>query len=698
MSAKRSFSKNSQLSRRRKLRGLNLELLEAREVFAAGDLDTGFGAGTGIVTQNGLGSPDGMEIKTAANMLYVGNKAGLITRFSLTGALDTNYGLAGSAAGNIAPKAWNVQSDGRAILVSDVSNTNQDVKVQRLVPLGNTTPDPTFNNNNGFTTLDFQPAETNGATSVDDFTVDVEVDSNNKIWVLTNNDTASPTAFTFHHSAGLARLTSSGVLDTTFSGDGLMTIEVPDPNPSSAIEFDVSDLVLLPSGGAIVLGVEDQFINPTQTGVAYKVNANGTLDTTFGTGGKLILGSISPSSPFEGAVTASGEIYIGAYKQVGINQQLSLMKFNSNGTPATFGTGGSVDNIYSTSNTTPADFGLAVQADGKPIVSYDNAAWKVSRYNTDGTPETTWGGTGTVNSNLGAGNTMPNPQSIVVLSSGQIVVAGRAGDGQNPGYRMVLTQYVPASASVTSQVAALPADSYRNDVTVTWSGVGIAGATITGYDVYYKVGSNPDVLWQNNVPPTTTSAVFIKNTFDASSARRQLVSFWSRAHDNSGGIEAAPATPDTTTNYAGAPWQNPVSQFDVDGLGDGTQISDLLKMIFEYNHRQVSAANGNVILPPADYTNGPYTDVTGDNLIDINDILKAIFAYNTQHASGESVPSGESPVAAVLAAPAAAPVADAASSAAVTAAAVNDSAAPPASTNDAALLALLMCSDQDDDS
>jgi hypothetical protein len=295
----------------------------------------------------------------------------------------------------------------------------------------------------------------------------------------------------------------------------------------------------------------------------------------------------------------------------------------------------------------------------------------------------------------------------VVLPSGQIVVAGRAGvDDAVNDYRMILTEYVPASASVSSQVAALPAKSYTNNVTVNWSGTATGGATITGYDVYYKVGSGADVLWQSNVPATTTSAVFSKNTFDANSARRQTVSFWSRAHDSNNGIEAYTGTPDTSTEYVGAPWQNPVNQFDVDaveGPGSGTEISDLLKMIFEYNHRNVSNVDGTITIPPVlDYTSGPYVDITGDNLFDISDILQGIFSYNQHHgASGESAPSGESPMTtAAVASPVVAPAATAPASdaAATTPAATDESSTPPASNNDVALLALLMCTDNDDDS
>ena len=89
---------------------------------------------------------------------------------------------------------------------------------------------------------------------------------------------------------GLARYTSSGILDTTFGTNGLVTTKV-------GTRSDAPSAVLLQPNGQIVMG-GFEVAGGTDPGMMSLVryNANGTLDSTFGKGGISLARVASPRS------------------------------------------------------------------------------------------------------------------------------------------------------------------------------------------------------------------------------------------------------------------------------------------------------------------------------------------------------------------------------------------------------------------
>jgi uncharacterized delta-60 repeat protein len=79
---------------------------------------------------------------------------------------------------------------------------------------------------------------------------------------------------------GLARYTSNGILDATFGNGGLVTTLV-------GVRVDVPTAVLLQPNGKIVMAgfeVGQEGVSPGKMSIV-RYNSNGSLDTTFGTGG-----------------------------------------------------------------------------------------------------------------------------------------------------------------------------------------------------------------------------------------------------------------------------------------------------------------------------------------------------------------------------------------------------------------------------
>src|SRR4051795_10172574 len=89
----------------------------------------------------------------------------------------------------------------------------------------------------------------------------------------------------------------------------------------------------------------------------------------------------------------------------------------------TFGTGGKVATGLNLNN---AGTKLALQSDGKTVVvgGNTNGDFVVARYNTDGTPDNTFGTTGVVTTDFGSAD---NASGVAIAQDGTIIVAGTSG-------------------------------------------------------------------------------------------------------------------------------------------------------------------------------------------------------------------------------------------------------------------------------
>jgi uncharacterized delta-60 repeat protein len=150
----------------------------------------------------------------------------------------------------------------------------------------------------------------------------------------------------------------------------------------------------------------------------------GQLDPTFGTGGKVDIVLVNEPDAGNGAVTlqTNGQIVL-AGTVVANSFQGALVRYNSNGTlDSSFGTGGvAIDNF--TDSFASQNFGVAIQSDGKIVTGgavYPQGLG-VARFNSDGTPDTTFGtgGIATATTNLD-----PSAGAVLLQPNGKILVAG----------------------------------------------------------------------------------------------------------------------------------------------------------------------------------------------------------------------------------------------------------------------------------
>jgi uncharacterized delta-60 repeat protein len=102
-----------------------------------------------------------------------------------------------------------------------------------------------------------------------------------------------------------------------------------------------------------------------------------------------------------------------------------VMRFLTNGAPDdSFGTGGSVVSVIGTNGSAPTS--IALQSDGKILVSaYASVSGNdiaILRYNTNGTPDTTWNGTGRLLTAIGS--TADSMAALAIQSDGKILNSG----------------------------------------------------------------------------------------------------------------------------------------------------------------------------------------------------------------------------------------------------------------------------------
>src|SRR5438874_185420 len=218
----------------------------------------------------------------------------------------------------------------------------------------------------------------------------------------------------------MASATSSaapGSLDTTFGTGGKVTT-------SFSGSADMNALVVQPDGKLVAAGWD---ASQSAFGLA-RYNTNGSLDSTFGTGGTVStpVGVDTYCAPAlvlqsDGKLVAAGD----AWKDT-VDADFAVIRYTANGSLDTaFGTGGKVTTSFGSQEDDA--YALVVQPDGKLVaagVVFNGVRWDfaLARYNTDGSLDTTFGTGGKIATAVGTDGTCVN--ALVFQSDGKLVAAG----------------------------------------------------------------------------------------------------------------------------------------------------------------------------------------------------------------------------------------------------------------------------------
>ncbi|HWR88775.1 MAG TPA: hypothetical protein VN260_00820, partial [Dissulfurispiraceae bacterium] len=222
----------------------------------------------------------------------------------------------------------------------------------------------------------------------------------------------------------ILRYDSSGVLDPSFGSKGAVTYGLP------ARDESATAVAVQHDGRIVVAGAEHNGSNNDVLVLRY--NSDGTPDTTFGTGGVFTYNAPANSDDFAKAVALqpeSGKIVVAGGTYNGKNTDVLTLTLNTNGTLDTaFGAGGVV--VYNgAADGDDVGEALAVQRDGKIVVAggtFNGSDNDVLllRYTPDGAPDVTFAGGDGVASFNPSSGTNEAAKAVSLQRDGKIVVAG----------------------------------------------------------------------------------------------------------------------------------------------------------------------------------------------------------------------------------------------------------------------------------
>jgi uncharacterized delta-60 repeat protein len=409
-------------------------------VLAAGDLDPTFGTGGKVTVklggQSAVVQPDG-KVVVVGTVVNAGNADFELSRYNSDGSLDTTFGTNGKAStdfngGSDVGYSVSLQSDGKILLSGEADKNafnTKDFAVSRYNSDGSL--DTSFGTN-GKVTTDFTGGDNTGYSST--------VQSDGKVVVAgyARDSTASRNDF------ALSRYNSDGSLDTTFGTNGTVTTAFdPKPNANSS-----GSSVTVQSDGKILLaGSYGLFTSSNGTDFALsRYNSDGSLDNTFGTNGTVTTDfNGKDDSATKVIQQRDGKILVaGKANNSSGDSDFALSRYNSDGSlDTTFGTNGKVTTDFNgradlvTSATLQSDgkivvVGSANTADpsSSPInpLPTDRIDYAVSRYNSDGSLDTTFGTNGKVITDFTGGDTAADSAyAVTVQPDGNIVVIGNNG-------------------------------------------------------------------------------------------------------------------------------------------------------------------------------------------------------------------------------------------------------------------------------
>jgi uncharacterized delta-60 repeat protein len=485
-----------------------LEVLEDRRLLSGGVLDPTFGSGGLVTTTVGAdsrayavatypnnGTANDGKVVAAGDAHPPSTGKGspplemAVARYNLDGTLDRTFGGTGKVLTSQGRAlAVQVQPDGKVVAAGyNYTSTSQSFTVVRYNPDG--TLDATFGSNGQVITGFSRASNDAGETMV--------LQADGKIVVAGETNPAK----TSYEDLALVRYNANGTLDTSFGSGGKVTTRFASPLQSSFdprnvnLALDPNTSPLNPDSGKLVVVAQLQ----SQAGaMVVRYNTNGTLDTAFGTGhaGYVNLGNLT--CPALAVQSDDRVVVAGTVKnqQTGYND-VGLDRLNPDGTLDTsFGTGGVVVSLLPSQEEAAA---VTMQPDGKILVggsqsqsdAYHNALM-VARYNADGSPDASFGVNGFATAGPGTSSSgYANPaEGLALEPDGRIVVAGASYNGNNDSFS--LARFLAAGPQIGSVIATPNPVTADGNLTLTAANIHDAnpGASIT--QVAFYMDANGD--------------------------------------------------------------------------------------------------------------------------------------------------------------------------------------------------------------
>ena len=225
----------------------------------------------------------------------------------------------------------------------------------------------------------------------------------------------------------LARLHGNGTLDTAFGGGGKLVLTVPGEHTGAYQAVAGADGAVTLWRESTVAGTGEKLVH------LVRLLADGSMDLGFGDAGTTAfsLGTWYANRAAEVAVDAEGHVVIGWGKfdyESPVGYRPMLTRLNADGSLDTsFGDGGTADTQLGTRY--GSAFGLTLDAQGHVLITSELPTpsgvedFALARFNSDGSRDTSFGNDGVVTKDLGGAD---HSDTIIALPDGDVVLAGHS--------------------------------------------------------------------------------------------------------------------------------------------------------------------------------------------------------------------------------------------------------------------------------
>jgi uncharacterized delta-60 repeat protein len=416
---------------------------------ADGDLDPTFGNGGMLMTDLGRSTDiaNAVAVQADGKLVVVGqtyrrndytDEDFVVTRYNTDGTLDNTFGVGGKARTDFpglaaVPSSVVIQSDGKIVVAGGafpLFTFLGNFEVVRYNPNGSL--DTSFGNGGIVTTIFPQGS----------YAFDVALQPDGKIiavgTVFVNFDPGELSDTDF----ALARYNPDGTPDATFGSGGQVSTDF------LGFEDDAFSVLIQPDGKIVAVGSADDPATFYDFAAA-RYLADGTIDTTFGVGGKVHsdLGGQDFDRARSAALQPDGKIVAAGFaiSHGGGVQNFAVARYTSNGV---------LDTTFSRDGKTQIDFGnccqsatkVLLQSDGKIItVGGSNGEssdddFLLARLSPRGALDTTFGVGGQVRTSFGDLNGGANGATL--QSDGKIVAVGFQANFNSQRANFALARYL----------------------------------------------------------------------------------------------------------------------------------------------------------------------------------------------------------------------------------------------------------------
>ena len=380
-----------------------------------GSLDETFGRDGRVITDMGADDyshalviqPDG-KLLVAGRIDNDSNYDFAVARYNTNGKLDNTFGKNGrvtTPVGDGDDKAMSMalQTDGKIVLAGYALKQSDDNDFAVVRYNANGTLDKTFGKEG--------KAITDIGNS-DDYGEAIAIQPDGKIIVAGYSAGNAGVYF------AMVRYKMNGMVDSSFGINGRVLSAINNNDYGSSIQ-------LLPGGKILFAG--STYIGSKFAIALVKYNNDGSIDTTFGYGGSMTTSiGVAADYSYSTAIQSDGKILVAGSVDNGAGPAFGLVRYNANGMlDTTFGTEGKVMTSFGKGDA--EGHSLALQRDGKIVVAgytYDGRKdnFAMVRYSTNGEPDSEFGRNGRVITNFGSQD--DQAYSVAIQSDGKIVLAG----------------------------------------------------------------------------------------------------------------------------------------------------------------------------------------------------------------------------------------------------------------------------------